>query len=149
MGTININVPRSLNGEQAGDIAITAAEGGIGYWALLDSYRPRLWTSRLGPNEDVAENFVFYTIVGVTEGDLDDLRDECLKYDVDMDLVVTPALIARGIGLYLAGVEHYNRSMGWQFQPRAFADMEEFEAMDSDEADCVIQLGAFGHLVYG
>lgn len=120
MSTITINVPRTLNGEQAGDIAIAAAEGGIGYWATLDSYRPSRWDGI-----DVSEDFVFYTVVS----DDDDSCD------------VTPALIARGIGMYLNGTDGFDGR--WKY-----ADIEGFEYMDALEADCVIQLGVFGEVRY-
>ena len=44
----------------------------------------------------------------------------------------------------------YVHEMGaWQFQPRAFSDMEDLGAMDADEADWVVQLGLLGELRYG
>jgi len=46
-------------------------------------------------------------------------------------------------------VELYLRGVPNNFVARAFDDMEEIAAMDSNEADCVIQLGSFGELRYG
>lgn len=49
----------------AGDIAITAAEGGIGYWSQIEEYDYRRWT---GTEDDdfasieVPRDFVFYRI---------------------------------------------------------------------------------------
>lgn len=132
-----------LTGEDAGDIAITAAEGGINYWATVDQYQWTRWQDIwTGDPKPISDGFVFYTIAGIVEADLDDLRDICLQYDHDMELAVTPRLIARGIAKYLQGVPG-------NFEGRTFADMDDFGAMDAAEADCVIQLGAFGHLVFG
>jgi hypothetical protein len=61
---------------------------------------------------------------------------------------VTPRVIARGIERFLTGVK-WTFSDQWDFEPRPFYDMDDLAAMDSDEADCVIQLGLFGRLVYG
>lgn len=141
---MKVIIEREVTTAEAGAIAITAAEGGIGYWAVLDQYSPRRWC-RGDDFEPVAvpEDYVFYTIVGGAEGaeGLDDLRDDCVALDVDMDLQVTPRLIARGIQLFLSGAPG--------FEARPFADMDDLAAMDSVEADCVIQLGVFGTLVYG
>lgn len=131
-----------------GAVAITAIEGGIGYWAQADAYDPRRWTDpQTGDSLPVDEDFVFYV----------------LREDPDDDgqwngtaIEVTPALIRRGMQLYLTGVtEEQAREAqtaahsGSSFQPRLFDDMDDLTCMDSDEADCVIQLGAFGALVYG
>lgn len=141
---ITVNVPRDITTATAGDIAVTAAEGGIGYWAVIDRYDWKSWfteSSDFNEPRDVLTDYVFYTIVDLEEGDLDDLRDDCVRRDIEMDLKVTPTLIARGIERFLQGQGNVNR--------RVFADMEDFAAMDSDEADIVIQLGAFGTLVFG
>lgn len=137
---VNITVTREVTTATAGDIAITAAEGGINYWAVVDRYDWARWAPDSEPTE-VPTDFVFYTIVAVTEGDLDDLRDDCVRRDIEMDLKVTPTLIARGIERYLAGID--------VFKGRPLDDMDDFAAMDAAEADCVIQLGAFGTLVFG
>ena len=147
-----INIQRVLTGAEAGDIAITAAEGGINYWAVLDQYKYERWSPDEG-NIDVPDDFVFYSIVRGREG----------AGWYRPPIKVTPALIAEGIRLFLSGVPYtleeqkrYSKSWGadhpvpvWKFEPRPFADMEEFGAMDAMEADCVIQLGAFGELVFG
>jgi hypothetical protein len=134
MSSNPIRIERALpfDGKIAGDIAITAAEGGIGYWSVIDHYDWRGWSEpddSLG-NIDVPDCFVFYTIT-VLDGD----DDGWTCFDI------TPDLIRRGIHLFLGGANN--------FEGRDFADMDELAAMDSDEADCVIQLGCFGELVYG
>lgn len=133
---MKVNVSIDLTTAQAGDIAIAAAEGGIGYWAILDEYHPSRWTVGL-TTQEVPTDFVFYTIEATTDGDdLDDLRDECVKRDVVMELRVTPALIALGIERYLHAGGTFN-------------DGFEFEMMDAMEADMVIQYGVFGEVVFG
>lgn len=127
-----------FDGGVAGDIAITAAEGGIGYWAVIDHYDWKRWTEPseyVGDSIKVADDFVFYNIV-----DLDAPADDPVR--AFLPIVVTPALLLRGITLYLNGVKD-------NFQARPFDDMEDLAAMDAAEADCVVQLGAFGRLIYG
>jgi hypothetical protein len=130
--TMKVTIERDLSTATCGDIAITAAEGGIGYWSVIDEYKWTRWCNPAGygNNEEVPEDFVFYTITEIEGASLINL-----SYDI------TPALIRRGIQLFLTGAG--------RFEGRMFDDMDDFAAMDSDEADCVIQLGCFGELVYG
>lgn len=145
MAEVTIKV--KITNAEAGDIAITAAEGGIGYWSQIDTYQWSRWVTPEGPNIEVDDDFVFYTICEIDE-------DEGGYKLQGID--ITPALIARGIQLFLDGVRNTDKERAahsylgeWNFEPRPFADMEEIAMMDSDEADAVIQLGAFGKLVYG
>lgn len=109
-----------------GDIAITAAEGGIGYWSQIETYRPSRWVADEGLNREVEEDFVFYTI--------HEIKDDEGGYK-DEGIDITPLVIGQGIHEYLA----------WGYQ---FSDPEDLAAMDSSEADNVIQLGLFGGLRY-
>ena len=133
MNTISVPVAVPFDSTVAGDIAITAAEGGIGYWAVIDSYEWERWSQpddSLG-NIIVADDFVFFTIGSVFV----DGEEPFVAVDI------TPSLIERGIRLFLAGAPSFER--------RNFADITDLGAMDADEADAVIQLGVFGELVYG
>jgi hypothetical protein len=136
---MKVTIERDLSTATCGDIAITAAEGGIGYWSVIDEYKSNRWcpTDGWGECTEVPEDFVFYTITEIDEiTDIDD--GECgdmVSYEI------TPALIRRGIQLFLTGAG--------DFRGRPFDDMEDWSCMDSDEADCVIQLGCFGEVVYG
>jgi hypothetical protein len=50
----------TMNNKQAADIAITAAEGGIGYWSQIDNtIRPYPFPEQ----DDYPDWYVFYTIV--------------------------------------------------------------------------------------
>lgn len=134
---MKVIVERDLSTATCGDIAITAAEGGIGYWSVIDSYQWKRWQADplddSAGNAEVDEDFVFYTL---REMDGDD-RETGLGRGYD----ITPQLIRRGIQLFLTGAG--------DFEGRPFDDMEDWGMMDSDEADCVVQLGCFGELVYG
>lgn len=124
-----------VNTQTAGDIAITAAEGGIGYWSQIDSYKPSRWTAGEYDNpRRVPRTFVFYSLA--------EQADDEKGYDWTKPVAITPEVIQRGVNLFLTGVPG-------NFDARGFADMSDLSAMDSAEADAVIQLGVFGKLVYG
>ncbi len=132
MGKLSVEVPHLLDfdGIIAGDIAVTAAEGGTGYWAQIEEYKPSNWEGK-----NVPMCFGFYV--------MHEWQDEVEPYGWNGPaLTLTPAVIRRGIELYLTGVPG-------NFEGRPFEDMEDLAAMDADEADCVVQLGFFGELVYG
>lgn len=139
---MKITIERDLSTAMCGDIAITAAEGGIGYWSVIDRYEWKRWAS--DPEDDttgsaeVPEDFVFYTIT--YDGYAGPMTSEEARYRAD----ITPLLIRRGIQLYLSGTLRENNLVGRQFD-----DMDDLACMDSAEADCVIQLGCFNELVYG
>jgi hypothetical protein len=130
-----------VNTRTAGDIAITAAEGGIGYWSQIKEYNPSRWTDGASLyTSRVPRNFVFYVL-----GEYD---EDTGFYDYSKPLAVTPEVIQRGVNLFMNGTQGPTKR-GVQFIGRPFADMSDLSAMDADEADCVIQLGLFGELVYG
>lgn len=140
-----VNMPIEVTGEMTGWIAVTAIEGGIGYWARAEAYDFTRWMNDIKPEaDDVAPGFVFYTVRA-------DVEDDGSFSGPPLD--VTPEVIAKGIQLFLTGVRGSSDNVAerdfWNFAPRPFDDMEDLPAMDSAEADCVIQLGLFGKLVYG
>jgi hypothetical protein len=110
----------------AGDIAITAAEGGIGYWSQIEVYRPSRWDGQ--PFTRRAE--VFYR--------LREWNDEADAW-TGTKHVVTTDVIQRGVNLLNTG--RFGTPFGY--------DPTEPEYMDADAADMVIQLGLFGKVVYG
>lgn len=112
----------ALTGIDCGDIAVTAAEGGIGYWSQIESYKPSRWSDiATGDPVNVPHDFVFYTIRDDPSGK----SEGTTEYDI------TPTLIRRG----------------WAKLPvdRRTDDMGD---VDSALADWIIQLGCFGRLVY-
>ena len=128
MKPIIVNKAIPFDSIMAGDIAITAAEGGIGYWSVIDSYKPSRWINPAG-SAWVPDDFVFYTL---------DWDDRAL---LEGKIEVTPTLIWLGVQRFLIGTP--------DFPGREFDDMDDLSCMDAAEADCVIQLGAFGELVFG
>lgn len=118
--SITIEIP-DLTAEECGDIAITAAEGGIGYWSVIQSYDWTRWADDdiVEPGHEVPSDFVFYTI--------EELDDEGV-FDI------TPELINRGYEIWL------------QERKVILDDMGE---VDAEIADVLVQYGCFGKVVYG
>ncbi|MES2155987.1 MAG: hypothetical protein V4510_12710 [bacterium] len=107
------------------DLFTTALEGGIGYWSQAETYH---WS-----DEDPTS---FYA-------DIIDNEDDNESYHIDR------AVIVRGLALCLEGCKY-----GPEGRPRAdlmlaAATNGEDGDYDSDVADCVVQAGLFGEVVYG
>lgn len=128
-----------------GNIATTAAEGGIGYWSVITSdYDPDRWLTNPdgGPTNDLPDDFVFYTIRETEvsgEGDPDD--DTPLSFDI------TPALIRRGFALAMSPDANV---APWAFRDQIDeSDPESISYMDAIAADIVVQFGCYGTLIFG
>ena len=137
-----------LTGKESGEIAITAAEGGIGYWSQIQpdpGYKYTRWMpdnpdGSLGDAIEVPDDFVFYRIAP--------LNDDEDGYDEDKTIEVTPALIKRG---FEVGYNAPRDKGGWMVQALVAGTSREdwTSEIDSEGADMLIQFGAFGELVWG
>jgi hypothetical protein len=138
-----IEIP-DLTGAECGDIAITAAEGGTGYWAQIQSYQYKRWCpdgpdGYIGENLDVAQDFVFYTLAP--------LNDDEDGYDITKAVDITPALMQRGFEL---GLGLPRDKGGWMFLNLIQLGRDDWMGnIDADVADAIIQLGCFGEIIYG
>lgn len=134
---MNITIP-DLTNVEAGWIAITAAEGGIGYWSVIDEYRPSRWTQ--GDDDGVsdlklADDFVFYTLEW--EG----------RQPAEEKIDVTPALLRRGFERMAQAPLDEG---GWPVPKLLGMAREDWTGeIDSDIADMLVQFGAFGEVVFG
>jgi hypothetical protein len=135
---VNITIP-DLTGVECGEIAITAAEGGIGYWAQIETYEPSCWDIIAFP-DGVADDFVFYRIAA----ELSDMG----PYDWEHAQDVTPAWIRQGFErCYAAPMD----KGGWGVR-NLIANVERVDwtgEIDSDVADLIYQFAFFGGVVYG
>lgn len=133
---MNVTIP-DLTGAECGDIAITAAEGGIGYWSVITSdYDYKRWSPDDGlANIDVADDFVFYTI-----------RESGASSRSDRYHDITPTLIRLG---FERGLALPADGFGWMFQRLLSISREDWTGeIDSEVANVIIQLGAFGEVRY-
>lgn len=101
-------------------IFVTALEGGIGYWSQCENYDPDNTTVTI------------YDFVASEEGD----AEQPVKYEITADT------IKLGLTRLLNG-NFVRPDILEQFQPGDDLDV------DSDGADCVIQLALFNELRYG
>lgn len=105
------------------DVLITAIEGGVGYWSEAGNYDPENGTVTLW-----------------TEGE-DDPAEMTTRNDV------TTATIERGVRAICENSELVNRTV----REDTIIDSVENVMVrgDAETADCIVQIGLFGKLVYG
>jgi hypothetical protein len=130
-----VEIP-DLTAAECGDIAITAAEGGIGHWSQIESYKPSRWED--GTRDDDGTNdpeFVFYTI-------REDVNDNGLYEGEPID--ITPSLIRRG---FEPAIDEARPDLVRRLLNLAREDWT--GEIDADAADVIIQLGALGEIRYG
>jgi len=140
---LKVEIP-DLTGAECGDIAITAAEGGIGYWSVIDTYQPSRWSHLFddtkpgltdGTNIEVEDDFVFYTLEW--EG----------REPAEEKIDVTPTLIRNGLQRM---IEAPLDEGGWAGAKLIGTDRSEWTGeIDSEMADMIIQFGSFSELVFG
>jgi hypothetical protein len=127
MSPKGITIP-NLTDRECGDLAITAAEGGIGYWSRIDSYDYTRWSDvESGSRKSLPAGFVFYTI-------REDPDDDGSYKGKPIDITTT--LLRRGYKLFIE-------------QGRRLEDQGGPSYADATEADVVVQFGCFGEVVYG
>jgi len=137
MKSITVEMPHLTNAE-CGSIAVTAAEGGIGYWSQIEEYRPSRWFGNEGWIE-VADDFVFYRLAPMTDDEMD--------YDWDKAIDITPDLIRLG---FERGLDAPIDLGGWAVRNLVAKNRADWDAeVDATDADIIIQFGCFGELVYG
>lgn len=130
------------------DVMITALEGGVGYWSVADQIvrhdDDRLWYAR-------------YTLY-CRDDDAPKDAGECglstreAPVPVCQGHLVDPDAIARGMGL-ATRPERDSDEIGWHYSNRrhVIEANRENDAGDIDagDADCIVQLSAFGKVIYG
>ena len=118
------------------DIIITALEGGIGYWACLDTDYEE-WTEckkRLNENSRRAasiEDIAIEVILSNKPLALFDVEDADVVWDLTLDKI-------------MKGIEQFEEEE--EVPLEAIIDRGAF---DAEDADRIIQYALFGELVYG
>lgn len=119
--TTIIKIEATLTDETLMDVLTTAVEGGINYWASA---------KKIERDDDLNVT----KIVG-----LFDKEDGEAKGDVDLTTV------ANGIEAILSGKVGLRSDLLRQVYSTITDDMD----VDADAADCIVQAGLFGEVVYG
>lgn len=112
------------------DIFVTALEGGIGYWSTCSIYH---WSTDGEP--DLLE-------FGATIIDTEDLKAK--------PMVINRALIEKGAARFIE-VYHDAVNMPYFLQAATCLRYAKWDDLDVDAsiADCIVQFGLFGAVVYG
>lgn len=145
------------------DIMSHALEGGVGYWSIADDIE-RSGTPEQRKDIHFDWNYERYTLF-CFDGDQDPETweklpgecglstkekpiDECEGHKVD------PEIIAKGLGLMnQAQAKDEENPIGWHYSQRKHVILANRENdaidVDSGNADCIVQLGVFGKVIYG
>lgn len=124
------------------DIMITALEGGVGYWSVAD---------RIERHEDDNlwyRSYVLYCSDGGKEALHcgNGLDDTCKGHKVSTQTVT------RGLALGKQPEKDSNK-IGWHYSQRKHVILADREndgcEIDSGDADCILQLGIFGEVIFG
>jgi hypothetical protein len=105
------------------DIVITAVEGGIGYWASCTKYK---W-----------EGLDFPEVTLAPDG-------EPTEFTVT---TVTPELVCTGLQKCVDAPAYIANGRASRIMQALVEDDASY--LDRDDADCIIQMGMFGAIVYG
>jgi hypothetical protein len=119
---IELSVPLYPSGTES--IHVTACEGGINYWAELQTYDFRGTST------------------------VTDMEDENASYDI------TAEVIAKGVQRIVSGEVKISPSIRLSIIREVMEAASGGESdggcgCDANEADCIVQAGLFGEIVYG
>jgi hypothetical protein len=116
------------------DIFVTALEGGIGYWSAATEYH---WAKQ-GDHDLRAEEDLegFYAVILDVEDDDKQYRIDRAVITKGIATIMSPSFetkIAKHIRKDVFGIAFNNPDVDY----------------DAETADCIVQAGLFGELVYG
>jgi hypothetical protein len=115
-------------------VLITAVEGGINYWSAVSDYVPE--------HEDPEK-------IGVTVYEYEPAEGETDAQGYAVNGVrVTLDTIAKGIGILDKSPDHYHGGYWSQFWEANRTNGDDGD-YDAGIADCILQAGIFGEVVYG
>jgi hypothetical protein len=111
---------------------VTALESGVGYWCRINSYRPG-WAPDMGER---------------TDGQVRDYDNFRAEIECEYDCYLVDAdVIEKGIEALKNGEAKVNSTiLGWIVEGDNENDAGN---IDATAADCIVQAGLFGEVVYG
>lgn len=137
----------TLNDEELSDVVITAVEGGIGYWFRGLEYRHNqpggafiagYITDEVGDCDRMGDGYGYSAT--------DDHAEQATCEDcIAATTLIDSDTVALGIQRILSGEVGIRGDLLRQVQTLTTEDPN----VDSDAADCIVQAGLFGELVYG
>lgn len=112
------------------DIFVTAVEGGINYWARIGRYRP---------GEDLEPNDDFYAEI------VDPISVD--ENGSGVNYIINQQVIIRGLDLICTNKVQLNSTITKDI---LYANMKnDGGEIDAERADCIVQAGLFGKVIYG
>lgn len=143
-----VNIQAAISERDLSDVLITACEGGIGYWfrglEYVHTAPEGAWISGYVTDE-VAEcdnlDADGYGYNATDDHAEDALCDECVEATTLIDLDV----IVAGVERILNGSVGIRADLVAQVMTLTTGEPD----VDSDAADCIVQAGLFGEVVYG
>jgi hypothetical protein len=127
----NLDMKLTIHNDDIENIMVTALEGGIGYWALLEN-DTELWTEAYEKHKDTPTSLIAAKLL--IEG------KRISFYDVEQDDYDPTTAMHLDLDKLLAGIKKY------LLQER---HLDAIDDLDADGADQIIQYALFGELVYG
>lgn len=123
------------------DLFTTAIEGGVNYWAQVESYHwQREPTSDESHRNQPADYAGFYA--NITEVEYEDETDGSADHRIDRGVMIKGYSLARG---------EWRDKIHWssgEKPPWVWTEDTDWD-FDAGDADCIVQLGLFGEVVYG
>jgi hypothetical protein len=116
---------KHINNEFLRDVFTCALEGGIGYWSVAHRY---MWE----PKKFIAV---------ITE------IEDAYGAEGTKKFKVNAAVIRKGIELLMAGTVHVNTTIAATLKDAVATG--DTCMIDAEVADCIVQAGLFGEIVYG
>jgi len=129
MSTLRLTVERQVPLEQVYDVLTTAVEGGSGYWLFGEDVQPRSAQAIRNSDHDVTR-IEFEVVVGSND---------------DGRRVVTPQKIVDAAQKVLDGRVQVRPDLVDQIGTLGTGRFD----IDADAADVLVQVAAFGEIVYG
>lgn len=119
------------------DIFTTAIEGGINYWAQVETYH---WTTDGG--------LAGADVIGFYADIIDVEHTDALGLGLTSDVTVEHRIDRNTI---MAGLEHARTAaVSWSTEPPPFVFTRDTDwDFDAGDADMIVQLGLFGEVIYG
>jgi hypothetical protein len=126
--------PQEVYDQMIADVYTTALEGGINYWSCVHEYK---WSDGNG-NSDVSG-----------------FRAVIQEIDEETKYIINKNVIEKG---YKLATEDFRDSISWstdypphkdEFFKSKIMDLENPWDFDAGDADCILQLGIFGEVIFG
>lgn len=115
------------------DVFVTAMEGGIGYWSIASEYH---WQ-----NENKEDLEGFYALISDCEAEDDEDGEFPKDSRIDQDVIV------KGINKIIKGEVKISDVI----RQRIIEASRNNDAgeIDANDADCIVQVGLLGELIFG